>query len=65
MDWPIIEQKLESLRRSILRVKEKCPANAAAFGNDFDVGEDVHDCVKFIDLIIYANAVLSLFKIVS
>ncbi|EAT58101.1 type VII toxin-antitoxin system HepT family RNase toxin [Chlorobium ferrooxidans] len=36
MDWPLIEQKLESLRRSILRVKEKCPANAAAFGNDLD-----------------------------
>jgi uncharacterized protein YutE (UPF0331/DUF86 family) len=36
MDWPLIEQKLESLRRSILRVKEKCPASAAEFGKDFD-----------------------------
>jgi len=24
MDWALIEQKLESLRRSILRVKDKC-----------------------------------------
>ena len=36
MDWPLIEQKLESLRRSIQRVKEKCPDNAAALGNDYD-----------------------------
>jgi len=36
MDWPLIEQKLESLRRSIQRVKEKCPKNAAALGSDYD-----------------------------
>ncbi|NMW21500.1 MAG: DUF86 domain-containing protein [Chlorobiaceae bacterium] len=36
MDWVLIEQKLESLRRSILRVKEKCPKNADALGNDYD-----------------------------
>jgi uncharacterized protein YutE (UPF0331/DUF86 family) len=36
VDWPLIEQKLESLRRSIQRVKEKCPDNAAALGNDYD-----------------------------
>jgi uncharacterized protein YutE (UPF0331/DUF86 family) len=36
MDWPLIEQKLESLRRSILRVKEKCPESAVALGNDYD-----------------------------
>jgi uncharacterized protein YutE (UPF0331/DUF86 family) len=36
VDWPLIEQKLESLRRSIQRVKEKCPDNAVALGNDYD-----------------------------
>ena len=36
MDWPLIEQKLESLRRSIQRVKEKYPENATALGNDYD-----------------------------
>ena len=36
MDWPLIQQKLESLRRSILRVKDKCPNNAEVLGNDFD-----------------------------
>ena len=36
MDWLLIEQKLESLRRSILRVKEKCPKNADVLGNDYD-----------------------------
>jgi uncharacterized protein YutE (UPF0331/DUF86 family) len=36
MDWPLIEQKLESLRRSIQRVKKKCPENAAALVNDYD-----------------------------
>ena len=36
MDWTLIEQKLESLRRSIQRVKEKCPQNAAALAADYD-----------------------------
>jgi uncharacterized protein YutE (UPF0331/DUF86 family) len=36
MDWPLIEQKLESLRRSIHRVKEKCPATAAELASDYD-----------------------------
>ncbi len=36
MDWPLIEQKLESLRRSIQRVKEKCPKSAAVLGSDCD-----------------------------
>lgn len=25
MDWEMIEQKLESLRRSVARVEERCP----------------------------------------
>jgi hypothetical protein len=36
MDWVLIEQKLESLRRSVRRVKEKCPENAAAIANNYD-----------------------------
>ena len=36
MDWALIEQKLESLRRSVRRVKEKCPENAAAIASNYD-----------------------------
>jgi len=36
MDWPLIEQKLESLRRSILRVKDKCPKTATELACDYD-----------------------------
>jgi len=37
MDWDVIERKLESLRRSLGRVKEKCPANADALAKDSDL----------------------------
>ena len=37
MDWVVIERKLESLRRSLGRVKEKCPANANALAKDPDL----------------------------
>jgi len=36
MDWNVIEQKLESLRRSLRRVKEKCPENVEALVEDYD-----------------------------
>ena len=36
MDWSLIEQKLESLRRAINRIKEKCPQNAGSFTGDYD-----------------------------
>lgn len=36
MDWPVIEQKLESLRRSLRRVEEKCPKDADALEKDSD-----------------------------
>ncbi|MFA7239205.1 MAG: DUF86 domain-containing protein [Sulfuricellaceae bacterium] len=36
MDWPLIEQKLESLRRALQRVKEKCPEDVEALINDYD-----------------------------
>ena len=37
MDWPLIELKLESLRRSINRIEDKCPATVDALVNDYDV----------------------------
>lgn len=36
MDWSVIEQKLESLRRSLRRVEEKCPKDADALEKDVD-----------------------------
>ncbi|PKM10186.1 MAG: hypothetical protein CVV13_13975 [Gammaproteobacteria bacterium HGW-Gammaproteobacteria-3] len=36
MDWPVIEQKLESLRRSLRRVEEKRPKDADALAKDID-----------------------------
>ena len=36
MDWPVIEQKLESLRRSLRRIEEKCPKDADALEKDID-----------------------------
>jgi len=36
MDWSLIEQKLESLRRAINRIKEKCPQNAGSLTGDYD-----------------------------
>lgn len=42
MDWPLIEQKLESLRRSILRVKDKCPKTATELAGDYDA-QDIHN----------------------
>ncbi|MBS4096870.1 MAG: DUF86 domain-containing protein [Sulfuricella sp.] len=36
MDHPVIEQKLESLRRALHRVEEKCPNDAATLEKDYD-----------------------------
>ena len=36
MDWPVIEEKLESLRRCLRRVELKCPADVSALVNDID-----------------------------
>lgn len=36
MDRQVVEQKLESLRRFLLRVKEKCPLDAASLERDVD-----------------------------
>ena len=36
MDRDVIEQKIESLRRCVARVRQKCPATADALANDVD-----------------------------
>ncbi|MCO6428170.1 HepT-like ribonuclease domain-containing protein [Nitrosomonas communis] len=36
MAWPVIEQKLESLRRVLLRIAEKCPEDAATLAKNID-----------------------------
>jgi len=36
MDWPVIEEKLESLRRCLRRVEVKCPADVNALVEDID-----------------------------
>ena len=36
MDREIIEHKIESLRRCVERVRQKCPATAHALANDTD-----------------------------
>jgi uncharacterized protein YutE (UPF0331/DUF86 family) len=37
MDRDVVEQKLESLRRCLLRLQEKCPADAEKLLDDLDV----------------------------
>jgi uncharacterized protein YutE (UPF0331/DUF86 family) len=37
MDRDVVEQKLESLRRGLLRLQEKCPADAETLLYDLDV----------------------------
>ena len=37
MDREIIEQKLESLRRCLSRIKTKCPADASTLVADIDL----------------------------
>ena len=41
MDREIIEQKLESLRRAIQRVSDKCPASPDILARDFDAQDIV------------------------
>lgn len=36
MDWTVIEQKLESLRRCLRRVQEKCPPDVSTLAKDVD-----------------------------
>ncbi|WP_255372246.1 hypothetical protein [Prosthecochloris sp. HL-130-GSB] len=42
MDWGLIEQKLESLRRAIGRVEGRCPEDAAILARDYDAQDIVH-----------------------
>ena len=41
MDRQVIEQKIEALRRCILRVREKCPATADGLHRDIDAQDIV------------------------
>jgi hypothetical protein len=41
MDREVIEQKLESLRRCLQRVAEKCPSDPATLGRDLDLQDIV------------------------
>ena len=41
MDREVVEQKLESLRRCLLRIETKCPADAATLGSDLDLQDIV------------------------
>jgi uncharacterized protein YutE (UPF0331/DUF86 family) len=41
MDRDVTVQKLESLRRCIVRVQSKCPADAATLSEDFDLQDIV------------------------
>ncbi|NTU68319.1 MAG: DUF86 domain-containing protein [Chlorobiaceae bacterium] len=36
MDWQVIDRKLESLGRSIRRIRERCPRNIDELVSDFD-----------------------------
>lgn len=41
MDREVVEQKLESLRRCLLRIEAKCPADAATLAADIDLQDIV------------------------
>lgn len=41
MDNELIEQKLESLRRCLQRIQEKCPSSAEVLATDFDLQDIV------------------------
>ena len=41
MDREVVDQKLESLRRCLLRIESKCPADASLLATDFDLQDIV------------------------
>lgn len=41
MDREVVDQKLESLRRCLLRIESKCPADASVLAADFDLQDIV------------------------
>lgn len=41
MDREVVEQKLESLRRCLLRIETKCPSDAATLAADIDLQDIV------------------------
>ena len=41
MDWEVVRQKLESLRRCLQRIETKCPAEADTLASDLDLQDIV------------------------
>ncbi|ABB24669.1 MAG: hypothetical protein A3K90_08770 [Pelodictyon luteolum] len=61
MDWSLIEQKLESLRRAIGRVEGRCPEVAVTLARDYDAQDIVSlNLTRAVQLCVdIANHVLS------
>jgi len=61
MDWSLIEQKLESLRRATSRVVEHCPEDVATLARDYDAQDIVSvNLTRAVQLSVdIANHVLS------
>jgi len=61
MDWGLIEQKLESLRRATSRVVEHCPEDAATLARDYDAQDIISvNLTRAVQLSVdIANHVLS------
>ncbi len=61
MDWSLIEQKIESLRRAVGRVEERCPVDVAILARDLDAQDIVSvNLTRAVQLCVdIANHVLS------
>ena len=61
MDWSLIEQKIESLRRAVGRVEGRCPVDAAILARDLDAQDIVSvNLTRAVQLCVdIANHVLS------
>lgn len=46
MDREVIEQKLESLRRCVQLIQEKCPDSADTQGHDFDLQDSLSRAIQ-------------------
>jgi len=57
MDREVIEQKIESLRRCVERVRQKCPATADALTNDPDAQDILsHNLTRAVQLCVDIGA---------
>ena len=41
MDWQVVEEKLESLRRCLARIEDRCPPSLEALEQDIDAQDIV------------------------